>query len=518
MANVLEFVQREIRTQRVTISRFIDMNDFNRTGFYRMMNDPVKIGEEDIIKMSRSLKLTEKKEQEFRQTIKQSISAYSEKEHERVLDILHTQPQFVDAPPVDVEFFSTNSESNRKINTYKDIIALFNPEEGAEIKIKILNCLSAPALSSLYTLITGLKELIIERGLTESAKVAVEHVIAIGTVTQTDKVAVLLNVAQMIQFSDYSIHFLWSPSDSYEMSDSGAFDLLENSVLVRETYSDDKKAKKNQYFSFFMSSNNGKRDYCFASNQYNYYDFSRTRFNRFKSEAALIHSFSTSGGASANEAVAKFEKPYRKLLVKGDPCLDSLHPSIWKQLLKSAHKDYPETLSVFRQKIDPEGHYSYLNDKTFFDMHFRFLEARFYENDHPGSVTILCIKAFAEFAKTGFTSEIKGVFPITGELLKIQISYMIDHIREYYGDFDHQQFYFYKKPFMSGLILSIFDNIGVVLSSGRCIDPVNTCVLFSDPEIARLLYTVITDSLSGDAVLSKEESLSFLSSFIEPID
>ena len=207
MSVVHEFIQEELRSQRNTISRFIDDNGFNRSGFYRLMNEPFRIKEEDIDKISRSLKLNKTKEQELRLIIKQSISGYSEQEHEEVLRLLYTQPLFIDAVPLDVEFYSTDNERNRTIKSYKDIHGYLNLEKGVQIKIRILNCMSTPALSSLYTFITGLRERIIACDLVDDVKIEIEHVITVGTVNTKAKLALLLNVAHLIQFRDYSVYF-----------------------------------------------------------------------------------------------------------------------------------------------------------------------------------------------------------------------------------------------------------------------------------------------------------------------
>jgi hypothetical protein len=350
-------------------------------------------------------------------------------------------------------------------------------------------------------------------------KIEIEHILTIATMDAVSKIAILLNIAHMIQISNYSCYFLEYSDKEQRKTDLEICDFLENTVLVREEHYGDKGHEDNKYFVSHLSNANGKRDYCFESRDRSYYSYYRAIFNSLKNDVIPRHSFITKCAAKLNEEIAKIEKPYRKLLIKSDPCFDNIHPDIWDNVIITALSTEPERMRRFRNAIDSENIFSFLEDEAFFSMQIQHLRTRFYDNEHPGSINIYDVQGFAKFVETGITLESDGhIPPISRELIKLQLIYMINQIDKYYADANYQQFYFFKKPnSTSNLFINIFDNNGICFLNEKCVDLINSNFFYTEVEIARLMYNVISNSLPNNEVLSKEESLSFLRSQLASI-
>lgn len=521
MQSVLDYITRELKLQKkTTISAFIEDQGYTRTSFYRMMGDPGNITPNDILGFVEALKLSPPKEREFRRLVRYSASGYSEAVHKQILGILYSEPHFIREKAAEVEFFSTETERNRIVNTYGEIVEQMTIEQGATITIKILNCLSRSALISLYTLICELRKRVQKcpDEIKSSLRIIVEHVATVGEVPPAEKIEVLFSVAQMIQFSDYSVYLLnyvESMDDgkaAVEKDDSNAREYLENKVLIR--------INDARYYIFQLSNVAGARDYCFSTEDKSYYNFHRIFFNSLRAEVEKKDSFNTIGAAAVSAEIASLEKPYRKLLIKTEPCLDNILPDIWDDYSRTTLAKRQDMASQFREKTDPHKQFAFLSNEAFYKIQLEYLADRFHTNEHPGSINIYDVQGFAKFIETGFTLETKDDLPpFSPNNLKLQLEYMIQQISEHYGDSAWQQFYFFRKSAAtSDLFMDVFDTKGICVINEQCIDLVNANFFYTDPEIARLLYEVVAGSLPSDEILTQDESLNFLRGLLERIE
>jgi len=516
MISVLDYISEELKSRRETITRFFDNNKktINRAGFYRLMNDPSKIKESDIQKFVKALDLDEKKEREFRMVVRQSVVGYNEGIHEQVHDLIYSEPRFNLSKATEVEFFSTIDGRNSTIKTMEEILDDIKIDNDTLLKIKICNCISKSALSSIYTLIYGIRLKLQKNDNYTGKQISIEHILTLSTMDYVSKIAILLNIAHMIQISDYSFYFLEYDEKEHGKTNASIGEYLENTVLIQEVHGcDTDTGRENaRYFVFHLTNMEGKRDFCFESRDRSYYGYYRAIFNSFRNDVIPRHSFATKDAAKLNEEISKIEKPYRKLLIKSDPCFDNILPDIWDKLVVTALSTEPEKIKRFRRIIDSENIYSFLEDEAFFSMQINYLRTRFNDNEHPGSINIYDVQGFIKFVETGITLESEGYMPpISRDLLKLQLLYIMNQIENYYANPNYQQFYFFKKPnATSGLFINIFDNKGICFLNEKCINLVNSNFFYTEVEIARLMYNVISNSLPSNEILSKEESLAFL--------
>ncbi|MCL1791156.1 MAG: hypothetical protein FWG40_07345 [Peptococcaceae bacterium] len=493
------------------------------------MNDPNKIGEQDIQKFSTILQFSPEKEKEFRQIIKHAISGYNEDERARVLEILYSNPTFLEDKPSEVESFNTEAHPGGSVNctirTYEDIVDSFVLEESCVIKLRILNCSSIAAISSLYTLISKLRTRVqnCPPAVQETLKITIEHIVTIGHLDAADKIKLIFNIAHSIQFPDYSaffLNYLDANGDKRSGGNSGnsiIANYLENKVLIH--IGKDGLAENDKYHIFHISNIKGKRDYCLETSEPSYFSFHRTIFDSLKSEVTLHNSFRSRGAVEISEELSQYPKPYHNLLLKADPCLDNILPEIWLHVADeiAAH---PGAFAKLRSRLDRFNKYIYLDDDTFYKANVQILTQRFMDNEHPGSIIIYDVQGFSDFARTGFTSETAEDFPVIDpDDRRKQLRYMIDQIQNHYGDDSYQQYYFARNAgTTSHLFVKVVDNRGIYVVSNQCYDYINASFFFAQPELAKLLYDVAASSLpSTDRVLSQGESLVFLQNLLEAL-
>ncbi|MDR1537331.1 MAG: hypothetical protein LBU32_04930 [Clostridiales bacterium] len=522
MISILELITEEIRNHQSTISKFIDNNGFSRAGFYRMMNEPSRITEEDFQRISNALQLDEKKEKEYRKAIKYSSSRYSEEVHAAILGKLCLTPSFATNRKKEVEFFSSESRHHKTIKTYSEIIDEFlvnraDAEEKNEIRIhvKVLNCLSESALSSLFHFTTLLSQAVKSSG--GLAEVKMEHILTICNFGEISKIETILNLGHMVQFKDYTLSFEGVGSASNVNPPSGlCAELLENMISIkREVVKREDKRLKVEYFTIHTSNMRYQRDHCFYSTERCYYDFCQNILSGLKSNTTHTE-FEILGAVELNELISSFKPPYRKLMIKYDFCLDNLLPSIIDRHMDEIMQSHSDLVRSFRKSIDQSNKYSFYDDDSFFTAQKKFLRERFNANEHPGAINVFDVRGIIDFVRTGTTLDIQGKLTrFTNVDVEEQLAYVLKQVELYYGNPAKQQFYFFKETnSLSNLVLVDIDTQGIVIMNKNCIDLINTNFFFNDASVAKTLYEIAAASFPNNMILTKEEAVSFLNVLI----
>jgi len=323
MNSIIDFIQAEVKPSSLkTLTALAAAIKTSRTTFYDFVNGkniPENTKLDLIKKIINALNLSAAKEVEFINIVSDKIkNPYQDK----IISMILTPPPFEDGrKAVDVECFSDDTELNRKVRTYNDIVEQMQIKSGVTIKIKIRNCISDSALTSLFALITRLHYSI---KCLDNVNVVIEHILTIGHISSVGQIEALLKVAYLIQFSNYSLYHLKykgmiNATDKTE-NENNIFDFLENTIAIRVTR--DETGEENKYYVFHISNIEGKRDYCFESKQSYFYAFYHAMFNRLKAEIPAGNTFTTAGGATQNERLAREAggRTGKRLIIKLESC------------------------------------------------------------------------------------------------------------------------------------------------------------------------------------------------------
>ena len=124
MSNVLAFIQDELKTSKRTMTKFLEDNKLNRSSFYRLMNEPVRINQKDIDFLSNAMGLSETRKQEFCDVIRSSTSGRDDQRKAKLRDLFFSTPEFIRLPETEVELYSLDDKLNRTIKGYYQIVDL----------------------------------------------------------------------------------------------------------------------------------------------------------------------------------------------------------------------------------------------------------------------------------------------------------------------------------------------------------------------------------------------------------
>ena len=516
MSGILEFIQEELKYSPYKSLSSLSEEGLNtsRTTFYSLMNNPVgRLDRNMAKKIIRALNLSDSKEVEFLNLVTKYVpdiggSFYQDK----IMDIMFSAPAFQGKKAAEIECFSDDNNRNRRIRSYDDIVNKAALENGVEIKIKIRNCLSAPSLTSIYALITNLRKKVEDcQRNGKIIKVVVEHILTLGHISSVGRISALLSVAHLIQFCNYSVYHLKYADIPTEIdNEKSIFDFLENTIALRLT--SESPAYEDSYFVFHLSNINGKRDYCFESTQHNFYSLYRTMFNRLKSDVSESQTYVTKGAAEVNENIANVAEKTRRLMVKKEPCLDNISPSVMKKYIDDLLANYPQLASSFRKQTDYTDKYGYLIlDNDFFDMQQHMLATRFKTNEKTGVINFYDANAFSWFIRSGELVEIKGLPSFNQRLLREQLMYMYKCVESDYGVKGKQQFYFLNNmSIASKLFINVNENKDICVLNEDCLNLINSNFTFTDPDVSSLMYIVLSNALPKRDVFSKEDALKML--------
>jgi hypothetical protein len=532
--SILDFIQTEVKARKGTIAQFIEDSGIggSRSGFYRVMSEPRRLGEADVERISELLGLDSAKGQELRHIISQSASGYTNKQQKDILDVVFGRAASAsDTPPREVEFFSQQLDSEgggpmavrAAIATYADILGGMDLTECADIRLEVKNCLSVSAQKSLCALFSELRTRLAGTG----ARVCVEHALTVGDIGGADKIALLMGVAQMMRFRDYSVYLLGEQLADVaggERAARAAWGFLDNTVTLR--LAADRRADaghagdvgdsgpREKHYIFHLSSMKGERDCCLETTE-SIYGYFHAMFNRLKANAKREGSYTTVSASKINSELAAQGKS-KKLLIKGDPCFDNISPEIWAAHMRYCGGLDDSFLDGLRSQFDPDGLDGHLNAESFLHKQVGLLAARYEDNIRMGAINIFDIKRFSDFVDNGQTAECsgapgqQGMPPLGKELLQRQLLFMYKTVHENYGIDGAQQFYFASLGAASVLYVNVFEEEGIFLQNENNEDFVNASLVFNDSQTARLMYIVIAKSLPNSFVLSKGESLDFL--------
>lgn len=483
------------------------------------MNEPFRITEEDINYFSDVLKLNEKDVFTFRSLIKGDHASKSDERIASIKDWIFKKPDYDSFKPSEVEFFSNHDNGSiRSIKTYSDIIEEMPLDEYNRINIKIRNCISDTSYFSTHAFLDALRKRIVENKF--DLDITIDHIITIGKADDISKLLLLIKISHNVMFSHYSISFLEKDVDAFfDGNDTKQFNLLENTITINvdRTGNNEERTSQSQtekmYYIFHLSNSIASRDYCMMTSERMVYDYYNSMFEFFKTQSNQMQRITSHGAAEINMSISNLSKLQKKVLFKNDPCLDSVHPTVWNEFYNSViENNQLNQIEGFRKKIDPEGIYKYISIEDFFRNQIAFLRKRFDDNDRFGSINIFYVDSFQEFIETGEMQETKGDLPgFSVESRKKQLSYMMDVIDRQYRCENKQQFYFFNKnKVKSDLFMYVWNNEGIFLGNIDCLDMITVDFLCSDKKMSSLLYDIIIGSLSEGIILSKEESRSFL--------
>ena len=522
MNTVLTFIQDQLKSKHSSVSRFLESSSrYNRSSFYRLMNEPFRISEEDILYISQELKLSDDDVLKFRSIIKGNQASSSDERLESIPDLVFTKPDYDSFRPSEVEFISypnSNSRSIRSIKTYNEVISDILLGDNKEITIKIRNCISSASSFSMHAFFDELRKKIVANKI--DIDIHIEHIITIGKADDISKLILILKIAHNIMFCDYNLYFLERECD--ELIDDNHLErqlnILENTMTIHVNKignsSDNSQDRSDDLFFVFNLSNTvASRDYCLMTSERLIYDYYSSIFEYLKTQLSQEQRVASRSAADINMDISNLKGSQKKVLFKCDPCLDSIVPKIWKEVFTQIDNNNQwDGLEGFRKKLDPNGIYSYKSNKEFFQAQMDYLYIRFHENEKMGLINIYYTISFLKFIKDGVLQETQESLPaFSVELRKIQLLYMIKCISKHYGCEGKQQFYFFKRDRVSSdLFMYVWDNECLMSGNVESIDMVATDFLCRDKKIASLLYGVILDSLQKDIILSKEESIDFL--------
>ena len=522
MNTVLTFIQDQLKSQHSSVSRFLESSSrYNRSSFYRLMNEPFRISEEDILYISQELKLSDNDVLKFRSIIKGNQASSSDERLESIPDLVFTKPDYESFRPSEVEFISysnSNSRSIRSIKTYNEVISDILLGDNKEITIKIRNCISSASSFSMHAFFDELRKKIVANKI--DIDIHIEHIITIGKADDISKLILILKIAHNIMFCDYNLYFLERECD--ELIDDNHLErqlnILENTMTIHVNKignrSDNSQDQSDDLFFVFNLSNTvASRDYCLMTSDRLIYDYYSSIFEYLKTQLSQEQRVTSRSAADINMDISNLKGSQKKVLFKCDPCLDSIVPKIWKEVFTQIDNNNRwDGLEGFRKKLDPNGIYGYKSNKEFFQAQMDYLYIRFHENEKMGLINIYYTISFLKFIKDGVLQETQESLPaLSVELRKIQLLYMIKCISEHYGCEGKQQFYFFKRDKVSSdLFMYVWDNECLMSGNVESIDMIATDFLCRDKKISSLLYGIILDSLQKDIILSKEESLDFL--------
>ena len=519
MNAVLNFIQERLKSQRSTISFFLKNNQrYNRSSFYRLMNEPSRITEEDIIYISEALKLNETEVSSFRSIVKGTqSSAINEEQTESITDLIYSTPSFYKNEPSKVEFFSNRYNLSRSIRTYNEIIGDISLNQISEITIQIYNCISQTSMSSIYEFFKELRNRINEKS---NVKVHVEQLLSAGKINDISKLSLILKIAHNVMFPDYKLFFDKSLAGGSFMQQCNA---LENFMIIDFKPSLVKsKDVSDSYLIFRLSNYSAQKDYCLETDDRLVFYYYQSMFENSKAISQPEQRVSSVNAVEINEAISTYKQPYKKLIIKGDPSLDSILPEIWDELLKNVQQSgYIDNLREFRKKIDPENKYIYKSDVEFFQSQIDCLRTRFVNNEYIGAENYYDIRSFQKFVQEGYFSDTgKDIIILSDKMRKKQLLYMLGCIyadknadeksrgnKTQNKDIRQQHFYFFNSDNVtSDLFILIWNTEGICIVNTRCIDFLNANFLCTDKNIAGLLYEIINNS-------SDKKRLSYTDSF-----
>jgi hypothetical protein len=508
---MLAFLTKLVKDRGLSVSEFIEQSGLNRSQFYACVKEPQKFDDDDLVQMTRVLKMSEDE--------RKSLFAYKEITDPEYKQVIQKAKNIITADPYayqhdgeyGFEYYEQGTNGSRKWSAsalaMHMVDALADDEEEAlhhSIHVTVFNCLSRSISFALSNLLAQMEEYIAQKNRHNSTSVRIAHYInrtfSECTLQKVDFLEIIMPYLSMVADYQYREALLERPI----WSGQNDLCMIKYEKKTKKKEPRDKTETKNTGF-FLLGFNRKEKCYVLALDQEQ-----RHAYDFFSVDAKGLSFDRTTNNSSlnVNEAILKFTIARKKILYHHDLCFDNIDQIHWERVFSNISENTREAVA---DVLDPKNLYAGFSAAQKLSFGIDYIGRRFQENEKNGAVNIISAIGLAEFAHNGYIADFALEIPVEDGVLDLREKLQFDpsgvysiledvknHIAGNKSSSAGQKYYLLRpKTVARPYSFCIFQDAAIWMTSPESRHALDSASFYEETDVVNAIFDYIMEEIVG---------------------
>jgi len=490
--NLYKYLTGICKKRGMPIESLPKLFGFSRSSLYRYMTGIVRMSPEVQSKFVSILRFEDAERQEFERLV--GLSEFDSS----MIAARYAFDKFVFCKRTEPEepkiFKFAYHENDTFLRTSDDIYTLIQalsirPE--AACTVRIINCLGKDVFSSVSSFI--------EKLLTASETVTVEHLLAFSEKEHLQNIATLINIIPLLKYENYSVYH----SEKFTFYDKNEF--FGNTLII------DIIQENSPYKYFFISFIDDDLSTCLTTSDNNVFAFWLSNYEYFKkSYSASLLDASRIDIITNN--ILDFQQNSNHYLIKPNCCYDDIPMSVYQSMLT---RGSPQDIADVQNGYSCVASGNIMNMETIFST----LEKRIAATYTNCRINVHSMDGLVDLVKTGRLSDHLTFMPAFN---KQELRVILEYIRDRNSDPNDSYTLCITKDTIlaNGHIILVFENIGVLIEYSQDDYRQGICsnLFIRNSMLTAILSDYVRNHVPNNHALNLEEATAFLDTLIASLE